>query len=209
VIVSLLAVLFSVPGTVWAVLVAQDQLHQSKEAEAKEERAQASRVSAWTSLDARDEWVIHVMNRSPDPIAPVELRFTLSTPASSVLSGVYLASVPPCTDQTITQKQLIYYPDQLEPGTDVGLDRPARTMPSPKEGWRRVPREGTYNLFLDGVVFGDRNGSRWVRNDGTLNRWHDGLVTLQAGRGVFKYRGRVVGQPKDHTIKECGEDGAR
>lgn len=105
VIASLLAVLVTVPRTVWAVLVAQAQLHQADEAAVKEERAQASRVSGWASQDAHGKWLFHVMNRSPDPIAQVFLSFAPLIPDAKVspIWAVMVPSVPPCTDMTINQ----------------------------------------------------------------------------------------------------------
>ncbi|GGJ69556.1 hypothetical protein GCM10010121_095350 [Streptomyces brasiliensis] len=121
VVASLLTVLLAVPGTVWAVLVAQDQLHQSQEAAAQEERAQASRVSTWTGQDAHGKWLVHLMNRSPDPITKVYLTFDRVRPDVPWVGwGVRVESVPPCTDMTISQDQLRYNINQDGCGSSEG-----------------------------------------------------------------------------------------
>ncbi|MEW2291017.1 hypothetical protein [Streptomyces sp. NPDC047841] len=143
-IASLLAVLVTVPGTVWAVLVAQSQLHQADEAAVKEERAQASRVSGWASQDAHGKWLFHVMNRSPDPIAQIFLSFAPLIPDAKVspVWAVMVPSVPPCTDMTISQGQLRY-----------NLDDPFRplefTLPIPS-----LPKTVSYVVIARWAVYG-------------------------------------------------------
>ncbi|WP_333774460.1 hypothetical protein [Streptomyces sp. IBSBF 3136] len=200
-IASLLAVLVTVPGTVWAVLVAQSQLQQADEAAVKEERAQASRVSGWASQDAHGKWLFHVMNRSPDPVAHVHLSFAPMIPDAKV-SPVWAAtvmSVPPCTDMTIKQGQLKYK-----------LDDPLRRMPADsfllveatppngEKGWRSLD-ENRYWLLGD-VGFTDRNGVDWVRKGGRLER--GGMISSVVGHGV---PGHVFGAPTYRTVGECGE----
>jgi hypothetical protein len=200
VLASLLAVLLTVPGTVWAVLVAQDQLHQSDEAAVKEERAQASRVSAWTSQDPHGKWLIHVMNRSPDPIAAVYLSFVYTDGMVGRLKwAVALQSVPPCTDATISQGQLKYNLKEVF-AQDSGWSPPVATLPELK-GRRWLSLDGANTYFqLDRAAFTDRNGMEWLRHQGRLSRRQ--ARPLEAPSG---YAGLVLGQPTYRGIGECGE----
>ncbi|MFC8361285.1 hypothetical protein ACFUIY_15620 [Streptomyces griseorubiginosus] len=201
-IASLLAVLVTVPGTVWAVLVAQSQLHEADEAAVKEERAQASRVSGWASQDAQGKWLFHVMNRSPDPIARVFLSFAPLIPDAKVspVWAVTLMSVPPCTDMTINQGQLRYnLDDPLRRLRGDVFTLPAATPPKGEKGWRHLDPGYRYWKLGD-VGFTDRNGVDWVRKDsGRLERGHEISVV---GHGD---PGRVFGTLTNRTVEECGE----
>ncbi|MFD7480597.1 hypothetical protein ACFV8Z_53325 [Streptomyces sp. NPDC059837] len=196
---SLLAVLLTVPGSVWAVLVAQDQLNQSEEAGVKEERAQASRVSAWTSQDPHGKWLVHLMNRSPDPIAHVYLTFEpLTIDAPQAAWNVLVMSVPPCTDMTVSQDQLMYL-DKGRPYADFPEFHMPLALPPKGKGLRALDRVRAYMSF--GVaVFTDRNGVQWIRKEGRLSRLEGGIPVLGG------YQGLVFGQPTYRTIKECGGD---
>ncbi|BBC92114.1 hypothetical protein SRO_0938 [Streptomyces rochei] len=200
VLASLLAVLLTVPGSVWAVLVAQDQLNQSEEAAVKETRAQASRVSAWTSRDPHGKWLIHLMNRSPDPISDVALTFeplVIDDP-QVVAWNVQLMSVPPCSDMTISQDQLKY-----QDGARSGDFPPAFSVPAMSplkgEGWRSWDRRWKY-ISLGVASFTDRNGLRWIRREGRLSQLEGGIPALSGTQGA------VIGQPAYRAIEECGDD---
>ncbi|GGQ58643.1 hypothetical protein GCM10010216_20730 [Streptomyces flaveolus] len=203
VIASLLAVLLTVPGTVWAVLVAQNQLDQAHEAASKEERAQASRVSAWASQDSRGKWLFHVMNRSPDPIARVFVSFApwLPDEENAPVWAVMVMSVPPCTDMTINQHQLKYnLDDPLRRLNNEAYSFPDLSSPPEGKGWRSVDRENVY-WELGDVAFTDRNGVDWVREGGgRLKRPHEKLSTV--GHGV---PGRVFGKLTYREVKECDD----
>ncbi|MEH0535800.1 hypothetical protein QBB31_14350 [Streptomyces scabiei] len=198
VLASLLAVLLTVPGTVWAVLVAQDQLNQSEEAAVKEERAQASRVSAWTNQDSHGKWLIHVMNRSPDPIAQVYLSFeplTIDTEEGAAWN-VLVMSVPPCTDMVISQGQLEYR-DNSRPYADLEEFRMPQ-VPFREEGWTELKQVKRF-MMLGPVGFTDRNGVAWMRQEGRLSRRSGGMPVRHGNQGL------VFGQPAYRTIEECGE----
>lgn len=203
VIVSLLAVLVTVPGTVWAVLVAQSQLNQADEAAVKEERAQASRVSGWASQDAQGKWLFHVMNRSPDPIARVFLSFAPIIPDAKVspVWAVMVASVPPCTEMTIKQRQLMYNLDDAAlrglPGNAFTL--PMASPPKREKGWRYLDPGYRYWKLGD-VGFTDRNGVDWVRKDGGRLERGPGISVVGHGDP-----GRVFGALTYRTVEECGE----
>ncbi|WP_430378181.1 hypothetical protein [Streptomyces sp. B1-3] len=204
-----MAVLLTVPGTVWAVLVAQDQLNQSDEAAVKEERAQASRVSAWTSQDPHGKWLIHVMNRSPDPIAEVYVSFVYDDAmVSRVKWAVALQSLPPCSDMTISQGQLKF--DVKLPSGNTGWSRPEDTLPKLKgHRWLSLDRPNT-RLQLDRAAFTDRNGVGWLRHQGRLFRLPArplGALTGVAGPvdAPSGFAGLVLGQPTYRAIGECGE----
>ncbi|MFF0092700.1 hypothetical protein ACFYSF_22440 [Streptomyces canus] len=203
VIASLLAVLLAVPGTVWAVLVAQSQLNQADEAAVKEERAQASRVSSWASQDAHGKWLFHVMNRSPDPIARVFLSFAPWIPDAkdSPRWAVMVMSVPPCTDMTIRQGQLRYNVDHPVQTFDRDqFNMPEPSSPPKGKGWRPLDQRNRY-WELGDVDFTDRNGVDWVRRGGGgLERQHGRLSAV--GNGVL---GQVFGALTYRTVEECGE----
>ncbi|MER5953941.1 hypothetical protein [Streptomyces sp. NPDC001893] len=200
VLASLLAVLLTVPGTVWAVLVAQDQLNQSEETAVKEERAQASRVSAWTSQDPHGKWLVHVMNRSPDPIGQTYLTFEpLTVDAPQISWAVSLTGVPPCTDMTISQEQLKYR-EKDRRFEDMGEFAMPIVSPLPSgEGWLSLNRENMY-MVLGGAAFIDRNGLKWSRIAGRLSPAQQQPVAPMPG-----LPGRVFGLPAYRVIQECGE----
>ena len=206
---GLVTVLLAVPGTVWAVLVAQDQLHQSQEAETKSERAQASRVSTWAIQDAHGKWSLHLTNRSPDPVTNVALTFVVVGTRTKVAAGhspaiwvgysLSLISVPPCTDLTISQDQLVYS-EKLSPTLES-----LHSFASPylwglpnADGWRSVEGELPI-LESGGLQFTDRDGLTWVRHDGRLTQ---GAPALKPLPGV---QGGVKGMPSAHAVEQCDD----
>jgi len=202
VVASLLTVLLSIPGTVWAVLVAQDQLHQSREADTQEERAQASRVSEWIGQDAHGKWAVHVMNRSPDPITGVHLTFRRLLPAPTVAWAVMVSSLPPCTDMSITQNQLVY--DEKGVPLDEGFNFfdivGTGSLSNKDKKWHSLAHEQP--LLLNGdIAFLDRNGVFWARKQGRLIQEPGPLATKS---GV---RGHVTGLPTYRALSGC-EDSA-
>ncbi|MER6977764.1 hypothetical protein [Streptomyces carpinensis] len=202
VVAALLTVLLSVPSTVWAVLVAQDQLHQSREADTREVRAQASRVSTWLGQDTHGKWAVHLMNRSPDPITQVHLTFWKALPAPTVAWAVMVTSLPPCTDMTITQDNLIY--DEkgvpLEGGFNAFEIAGTGSISDKDKRWHSLAHEQP--LLLNGnIAFLDRNGVFWARKQGRLIQEPGPLATLN---GVV---GHVTGLPTYRALDGC-EDSA-
>ncbi|MBC2906211.1 hypothetical protein [Streptomyces cupreus] len=111
IVVSLLGLLLTGIGTLYGALVAQDQLEQSQEDAEAKRRAQAARVSYWADRQQDGTWRVHVMNRSPDPIANVGLGFEAHfVPGlrESVAFTVRVPSVPPCSDMVVEQEALRY-----------------------------------------------------------------------------------------------------
>ncbi|MFK4100859.1 hypothetical protein ACI2L1_12445 [Streptomyces sp. NPDC019531] len=199
--------LLAVPGTVWAVLVAQDQLHQSQEAETKSERAQASRVSIWAIQDAHGKWSLHLANRSPDPVTNVHLTFVAVDGRTKVVAGhpkltwvgwsLSLTSVPPCTDMTITQDQLGYSEEMSAALASLhSFASPYLQGVPTKAGWRPVA-DHVAILESGGLQFTDRDGLTWVRRDGRLAQ---GASALQPLPGI---QGGVKGMPSAHAVAQC------
>jgi hypothetical protein len=200
---GLVSVLFGAAVALWTVRAAQDQLDQSRKADAQEARAHASRVSTWAMQEKDGKWRIHVMNRSPDPIGNVYLTFQV-VPAGmqQVAWGVMLSSVPPCSDMTFRQDQLGY--DEDRPPFDPEswpefstFSTPERGKPSGKR-WHSLADADPW--MLSGAVgFTDREGVPWMRANGRLVQTDAPLPNLP---GI---QGDVVGLPAVRAMDGCDE----
>ncbi|MGW5178688.1 hypothetical protein ACWERY_30725 [Streptomyces sp. NPDC004082] len=187
--------LLAIPSTLYAVRVSQNQLDQSKEATEQGERAQASRVSSWIGEDAKG-LSVHLMNRTPDPIADVRLEFaTVGWPdKKGVKWEVSVAGIPPCTDMVIDQDQLGYVPHEIHSQFDP---QPSR----PPAGMRKL--DGGLGAWLQtGIVtFVDRDGKSWTRHSGRLTPGSAPYTASlnEVGAGI------VVGPPTFHSAGECSD----
>lgn len=201
---GLVSVLFGAAVAVWTVRAAQDQLDQSRRADAQEARAQASRISTWTMQEKDGKWLVHVMNRSPDPIGNVYLTFrVLPAGMPQVAWAVMLTSVPPCSDMTFRQDQLGYDEDRraLEDSAPEGMtmfstfSTPVPDKPAAK-GWHSLADP----WLLSGTVgFTDRDGVPWMRANGRLIQTSAPLPNLP---GI---PGDVVGLPTVRAMDGCDE----
>ncbi|MFF1651323.1 hypothetical protein [Streptomyces sp. NPDC058240] len=128
-------------GTYKSAQVADDQLRQSRDEDAKDKQAQASRVNGW--VEGR-EFV--AANRSLDPtvmwvfLTSAERRAS----GSNLVTYVYLGVMPPCT--------AVRMPQRVVNTRAADLAKPRGT------GW--IPK---------GLHFTTSDGTRWVRwGDGRL-----------------------------------------
>ncbi len=91
-------------STYFGMLVSRDQLKQSQEKSERETTRQARLLGVWEGWDQPPgKQSIHLMNRSPDPVAYVRLIVLLSNPQESRKALSYalvLPSLPPCTEVT-------------------------------------------------------------------------------------------------------------
>ncbi|GLP72068.1 hypothetical protein TUSST3_86860 [Streptomyces sp. TUS-ST3] len=202
---GLVSVLVGAAVAVWTVLAAQDQLDQSKKADAQEARAQASRISTWTMQEKGGKWRVHVMNRSPDPIGNVYLTFqVLPAGMPQVAWAVMLTSVPPCSDMTFRQDQLGYDEDRRAmDSAPEGItmfstfSTPVPDKPSDK-GWQSLTDMDPW-LLSGAVGFTDRDGVPWMRANGRLIQTGAPLPNLP---GI---QGDVVGLPAVRAMDGCDE----
>lgn len=146
--------MFTGVATYYGALVSRDQLEQSRDEIQREARDQASRVSYWTEFrHGTDKPVkrLHVMNRSPDPVTEVQsLLWTRPNDGRTVLE---LPTLAPCSETIIDVTLWTDDSDQ-----DAGLGRIPGSRPAAR--------------FL---VFRDRDGVRWKRDEAGLSRVTDRL----------------------------------
>ncbi|MFG3026909.1 hypothetical protein ACGFZQ_52165 [Streptomyces sp. NPDC048254] len=130
---------FQAVATYWSQETAKDQLQQSKEDGERQDREQALRVAYWVEGDQSFEpRVIHVINRSLDPVTNVKLIIE----GTGVRDAVYqFSEVRPCAE--------ILLPDTIME-TDRGT-----TL----RDWDWRIRE---------IAFTDRTGRGWRRTSASL-----------------------------------------
>ncbi|MFE5214043.1 hypothetical protein ACFRC1_05700 [Streptomyces sp. NPDC056626] len=89
---------FTGVATYYGAATAREQLDQARQDRDDDERSQALRFTWWTERSP-GHLVVHLQNRSPDPIYSPELEFYVPPRG---IGDVYLAtpSVPPCTVMT-------------------------------------------------------------------------------------------------------------
>ena len=195
VMISLVTVILSAIGTLWAVRVSQDQLQQSRAADEQTARAQASRVATWAEEDPKGNWSVHFMNRTLDPIANVfQVFVTQSLGETHVRWDMGVASVPPCTDMVIRQEQLGYMPS----GSVWDETNPQR----PPAGMRSL--KGLWLWFRPiAAQFDDRDGQTWFRVAGRLTRGRRGELPVPALPAYST--GIVLGRPAFRSVGACGD----
>ncbi|MCX4564698.1 hypothetical protein OHA02_52435 [Streptomyces phaeochromogenes] len=141
--------------------MSRDQLEQSREAAEREARAQAERITFWTEFvgEGRDMGKLHVLNRSLDPmnsgwlfVAEVgspddsDGQFGLVI-APGKRAHLAIGVIPPCTERIIKVAELqAYTPEWNHSKTDL---KPLIAN-------------------TDKLVFRDRSGQAWTRNDISL-----------------------------------------
>ncbi|MGV9700798.1 hypothetical protein [Streptomyces sp. NPDC003483] len=181
-------------ATYYSAAISKDQLHQSQDEVDRAARAQASRVSAWNGNeiedpaegpDVLDPMHLHFMNRSPDPISFVTLRFQIvhavdpdvRNPKFPQLN-ILLRSVGPCTELSINQENIRYSPEGV-----IGA-------------WRKLKKSETLVLFS--VEFYDRDGVPWVRKK-------NGEVSHTHGSSSYVLNSQVLHPMPAKDVKECGD----
>ncbi|MEV2210946.1 hypothetical protein AB0H86_05490 [Streptomyces sp. NPDC050997] len=180
---------FTGVATYYGARVSQDQLDQSIEDSEREARSQATQVSFWFEGQGTENLVLHVMNRSPDPVGASQMRFQLrifsadeSEPDTMASAQIILDPLPPCSLQTIEPGQL-------------------RTRSADGER-AKLPRRIMY-VTDRYFAFRDRNGRGWGRLD-------DRLVSMKALAKYEPVHNKVavelVGTPKRISAPECGDN---
>ncbi|MFI0813388.1 hypothetical protein [Streptomyces echinatus] len=128
-------------GTAKSAQVADDQLEQSREEQEKEERAQASAVTAWLEGLAEGDETLIIANRSlyPVPVAVDGMRKWDKEPVTdsegnSIITTVSqehtiaLGVLPPCTRVTLSHDLLLKHstdvkaPDDFDPSLIFFMD---------------------------------------------------------------------------------------
>ncbi|MGW0770797.1 hypothetical protein [Streptomyces sp. NPDC002676] len=184
--------LFTGIATYFGARVSQDQLEQSREDAEREARSQARQVSYWFDLRS-GRAVLHVMNRSPDPVDYALMRYELRIFSADNSHTATMANVefvtgplPPCSIKTVEPADL-----RLSDGTGKQTRLPNRTMIA----------ENPYFAFTD------RDGRVWGRLEGRLS---PRLVSEEAlnkhKENRYKMSGILVGIPKQAPAPECGDD---
>ncbi|MGW7072170.1 hypothetical protein ACWGII_25950 [Streptomyces sp. NPDC054855] len=147
-----IATYYGAVTTSYGVEVAKDQLEQSREDAAREDRDQASQVAAWTERDETEGFSVRLRNRSQDPVDSIRIRFWVyidregrdhATVAQfTVIEGM----IGPCTDLIVEEKPLRYTKKFL-----------GRTYKIPDDA----------GVEIKSVEFRDRDGVRWLRDLGS------------------------------------------
>lgn len=178
--------------------MAESQLDQSKEIAEEKKRAQAARVSYWVDVQRDGGTRLHLMNRSPDPIANVQMTFAVILPPSGypdperALFAVWMPSVPPCSDLIYTTGDMTF--------SDGDLDRGEFIAPQSVQVAGEKFRKEWHPLAIEEFLadFSDRDGVRWRRAHG--------LLTRDPGKPEVK-RGKYVGYVKavsPQSLQSCG-----
>ncbi|MFD4865300.1 hypothetical protein [Streptomyces sp. NPDC058412] len=188
-------------ATLYSARVADDQLKQSQQAADEKKQAQAARVSYWVDIQADGMSRLHLMNRSPDPISNVKMKFTvtispINRPKTRQASfAVNLPSVPPCSDMMFTTDNMRFY---VYTDTDPRWSTPFEDLTDKVWlglGDERLPRPPIKAIMAD---FNDRDGVRWRRGNGLLSR---DPKDPDPEPGMFGVVSAVTPQP----LKACGD----
>ncbi|WP_326615726.1 hypothetical protein OG863_00580 [Streptomyces decoyicus] len=186
------SLLFTGIATYYGAAVAEEQLDQSREDADRKEREQAMRVATWMAQDGDGAQHLHLVNRSPDPIAGAVWDIKVDLGTSSFGNRVFireaLSGLGPCSEMVINWTALEY-----------------------QEKWggkyRKVPDTHAMQMA---VAFTDRNGTVWERYGGRLTEItdfpHVGPLDRQPNEKVRI--GRIVGKPSLKQAASCGYEDA-
>lgn len=182
-------------GTIWSARVSADQLAQSREQGDDRKRAQAARVSYWVDQAPNTERRLHLMNRSPDPVANVWIFFHSWTPSSIAVQFIVRRdSLPPCSETLIEGSALEYLP-----APERWSGKPGRKDPE----W--VQFEEAPAITPTALYFTDRDGREWRRRFGTLT-----LGESSEREHVFRgLDGRITKVPLVKPVIACGDDASK
>jgi hypothetical protein len=173
---------FTSIATYYSAAVSNDQLQQSREDAEREARSQANRVTYWLTSDEKGDQVLHVVNRSPDPITRMEI---FAQPRGYTEAGhVYVITdrlgLSPCTERTYS-------------GADIGaqiFDVNQIRTPPPGFLWVAVS-----------MFFTDGDGQSWKRTAGDLDH---------ADRHYDEAEARETTSLRPHqnekSVTPCGDD---
>ncbi|WP_031152836.1 hypothetical protein [Streptomyces erythrochromogenes] len=175
-------------ATLFNAMVADDQLSQSQQAAEEKRRAQAARFSSWVDMKPDGTLRLHLMNRSPDPIANIHLKFkayftdrdTVIWDMKGVSFAVHVPGVPPCSEMVLTRNNMKYRDARTDKDGDSLIaarewsvrrdqwNRPLNELPT-TGGWLEVGKTDLW-IFVDAADFNDRDGVRWRRTPSLLTR---------------------------------------
>ncbi|WP_158939363.1 hypothetical protein [Streptomyces sp. NRRL S-87] len=159
-------------ATLFGALVADDQLKQSQHVADEKKREQAARVSYWVNVEPGGTSRLHLTNRSPDPVANLDVTFTVrlrGLPATLPLEkrrvsfAVGVPSLPPCSDLVLTPHDMRYREGLSREAVFLGL------YEKPPSGGKWSSFKGHPWISIYTADFTDHNGVRWRRlSDGVL-----------------------------------------
>lgn len=195
--------LFTGVATFYGAMVSRDQLTQSREDAEKSDREQASRVSTWVDYGKDGGIQLHLMNRSPDPVAYVEMYFDAKVgdwnhTKLDVAYALNLPSVPPCSELVLAPDDWMY---RIPKGKSY-FPESHRAPLRPEDGWKPQPTPDMIEVQY--LTFADRQGTTWQRDHGDLEPWEaDHALPVeeadQSGMGGMKQAPRVK------PVPSCGE----
>ncbi|WP_143136432.1 hypothetical protein [Streptomyces sp. ok210] len=166
----------------YGILATNEQLRQAKEDSTKEEREQASMVTAW--LDPNDRGTVVMANRSLDPVSVATMhlhpeKYHARTLAIDLMVGV--GSMAPCTSYVFKIGDLKRVPKLRRMLTDANL------------------------LDIGYFIFTDSTGQDWIRdNFMRLSEFHYG----DDRGGSYKHVDAVswwdIKNTKASKLSDCG-----
>ncbi|TKS96239.1 hypothetical protein [Streptomyces lasalocidi] len=190
--VGIASLLLTGIATYYGAAVSKGQLDQSREDADRKEREQAMRVATWMDHDGDGVRYLHLMNRSPDPIAwafwDIKVDLGTSSFGNRVFIREALSGLGPCSEMVINWTALEY-----------------------QEKWggkyQKVPETDAMQMA---VAFTDRNGTAWERYGGRLTEItdspHVGSLERQPNEKVRI--GRISGRPSLKRAESCGYEDA-
>jgi hypothetical protein len=92
--------IFTGVTTYYEARISAAQLNDSRDHAEVEARSQAARVTFWTDLSTHESVLMHILNRSPDPVSAVEADVTLRENGKG-RDAAPIGDVAPCTELVI------------------------------------------------------------------------------------------------------------
>ncbi|WP_457410443.1 hypothetical protein [Streptomyces sp. TE12347] len=191
-------------ATLTSSMVASDQLKQSKEVDEEKRREQAARVSYWVDIQPNGTSRLHLMNRSPDPISSVWMRFTAAEIRDNLVEtegyfSIGVPSIPPCSDLVFASKDMRYNRrERARASADMPLSEPP-----PSAEWlsyKHALIEALETAFID------RNGVRWRRHKGLLTRIEGNpQLDLDPPRRSWQVRRGAVLATQPQPLESCAD----
>ncbi|MDX2813419.1 hypothetical protein PV410_12780 [Streptomyces sp. PA03-5A] len=190
-------------GAIWSARVSADQLEQSREQAQQRTRDQAGHVSYWVDHSSEGVSSLHLMNRSPDPVADVKIIFRAFVGVDKneerqyAVFNVMLNSLPPCTTTDVDRQNLFYVGPY---GTETSLIFAAPLNKRRYMAPGGLKKVGDVELEAVGIAFVDRDGERWVRKAGKLSEGEELHPVPSKAYGALKVN------PPVRAVEGCGSD---
>ncbi|MFF7732522.1 hypothetical protein [Streptomyces sp. NPDC007984] len=178
----------------WTQQTAKDQLSQSSEDSEREAQDQASRITYWLEYpEPLKAPVLHILNRSLDPVTNVTLVF------SRIPGELYVGAVrdlPPCTE------------DVFNSGDMTLMSWPKKEQRKLWDSYRTPPSLFTYLSFVDS------NGAAWERSPTDLRAVLPPDVRSVLPPEASSYLPAetdpagflILGNPRVHKTDICGDE---